>query len=143
MEFSKCKFCGAPICWEKTKNGNWMPCKPGAIYYTPDRDGNIYVLTKSGNVIKARRGTEPGQPVYVGFIPHWSVCQESKAGRERKRRIDAERKAAEFRRKQEEQKAKEEAEIMRKVEEINKRYNQEQQQKQLSFLPDNFIGWVK
>lgn len=143
MEFSKCRFCGAPIRWERTKKGNWMPCEPGAIYYTPDRSGDIYVLTNSGNVIKARKGAEPGQPTYVGFIPHWAVCTKSKAGLERKRRIDGERKAAAIRRKKEAQKAKEEAEIIRKAEEINERYRQEQRQKQLSFLPDDFIGWGK
>nr|DAO93706.1 MAG TPA: DnaK suppressor protein [Caudoviricetes sp.] len=141
----KCRDCGAPIIWERTKNKNPIPCNPKALYYIPDREGDIYVLTNSGEVIKAREGIEQGEVARVGVVPHFATC---KARKPQKKKIklkheDIAEKAKEYRRKREAAKAEEEARIAKRCAEIQAAYEESQRIKQLSLLPDDFIGCVK
>lgn len=139
----KCRDCGSPIRWERTKNKNPIPCNPKAIYYTPDRQGDIYILTNSGEVVKAREGTEPGEITRVGFIPHFATCKARKPQKKKIKHEDIAEKAKEYRRKQEAAKAEEEARIAKRCAEIQAAYEESQRIKQLSLLPDDFIGCVK
>ena len=142
-KISKCRECGAPIRWERTKNNNPIPCNPKAIYYTPDRDGNLYVLTNSGEVVKAREGTEPGAITRVGFIPHFATCKVKKRKTAKPRQIDYSAKAEEYRRKKAEAEAAEEERIAKRCAEIQAAYEESQRIKQLSFFPDDYSGWAR
>lgn len=138
---NRCRSCGAPIRFEKTKNGNFMPCNPKALYYIPDREGDIYVLTESGEVIRAREGTEPGVRVRVGFIPHFATCS---AKTKKKRKSTSEKiseNAEKIRKMQEAAREAEEARIAKRCAEVQAEYELSQRVKQLSILPDDFYGW--
>ena len=142
-KLGKCKYCGATIRWGKTKNNNHIPCNPKAIYYIPDRDGDIYVLTKTGEVVKAREGSNQGEVTRVGFIPHFATC----SAKTRKKRKSASRTIAEnaekYRKKRETEQAKEAARIMKRCAEIQAAYEESQRIKQLSFLTDDYSGWAR
>ncbi len=142
-KISKCNGCGAPIRFEYTKNGNKMPCDPKAIYYIPDREGNICVLTNAGEVIKAREGIEPKIKVRVGFIPHFGTCKARKSGKKKPVVTDTAKRAEAYRRKKEAEEAAEQERIARRCAEIDAEYKESQRVKQLSLLPDDFYGWTR
>lgn len=139
----KCKHCGKPIVWEVNKNGTPVPCEPGAIYYIPDKEGTLTVLTKSGELVKARKGSEAGSETRVGMIPHFVNCTNFKRYKRSPLYDTIEKNHAAYVKKKEAEKAKEEAEIKKKCEAIYAKRELEKREKQISMLPEDFIGWAR
>jgi len=80
MITTKCKSCGAPITWIKTKNGRVMPCDVPAVDYQDNYNGKDLIITEDGQVI---RGTiiknNPQSKLQLvvsgkGYISHFATC---------------------------------------------------------------------
>lgn len=67
----RCKYCGAPISWEKDSKGKSHAVER-TIYYTPDPHGNLLVLTMRGDIVRA---VEDKASDRVGDIMHFPRCQ--------------------------------------------------------------------
>lgn len=67
IKITKCKSCGAPITWIKTKNGRVMPCDVPAVDYQENYKGTDTVVTDDGARI-ARNGIQ--NPVAVGLATY-------------------------------------------------------------------------
>ena len=49
---SKCRGCGKPIVWMKTKVGRSMPCEPELKFYWLDPAGSQRVINHDGEVVR-------------------------------------------------------------------------------------------
>lgn len=134
----RCKYCGAAIQWRPTWNKKRIPCEYYPIYYIPDANGALTVLTDRGRFIKARRGSEPETPTRIGHLPHSQFCDGARMRRKRNEF------AAEEAKKAEEQKVDELKRIKKeqKREEANKKAAAaaEARRQQITFWNDNGKG---
>lgn len=71
---SKCKSCGAEICWIKMSSGKSMPVNPDQVMYWESRKAPGKVVTPNGEVISCVFEGESKDATGIGYIPHWSTC---------------------------------------------------------------------
>lgn len=81
---SRCRSCGAPIYWIRTRSKNLMPCDEKLIPYKADRKGKDFVVTEEGDVIRCRLEFD-GFPTGMARISHWATCPNAKEHRKPKR----------------------------------------------------------
>ena len=80
IKITKCKSCGAPITWIKTKNGRVMPCNVPAVDYQENYKGTDTVVTNNGRVLRVMVFKTPSpsglQPIIdgKGYISHFATC---------------------------------------------------------------------
>ena len=86
-QYDKCKACGAPIIWVKTKDGKHVPCNPEEIEIDPAGAKTMCVVTDDG-------GLEWGSPVnrdslflpdrtVTGRVSHFATCPAANKFRKR------------------------------------------------------------
>lgn len=75
---AKCKACGASIVWIRMAgDGKWMPCNEGLVPYKQDEDGEDWVVTDRGELIRCTFEFEC-LPTGMARIPHWATCPRAK-----------------------------------------------------------------
>ena len=79
QRYGTCKGCGVQVLWIQTTAGNWMPCNPEAVFFTPGGGPETFV-TPRGKVERGKR-SRGGQ---CGYISHFATCPESKRFRKDK-----------------------------------------------------------
>jgi hypothetical protein len=84
----KCRGCGAPIIWIRTRDGKHMPCNPEVVEIDPAGAKTMCIVTNDG-------GVEWGSPVTPdslfgdmgqvvrGRASHFATCPEAKQFRRR------------------------------------------------------------
>lgn len=82
MKICTCKGCGKPIVWIRTNRGKSMPCDAQEVAYKAVKGAKGKVITQNGEVISCVFDADPQEMTGVGYIPHWSTCQQ--AGKFRK-----------------------------------------------------------
>jgi len=70
MKRQKCKYCGKYISWERDKHGT-LKAVEGNIYYKPDPTGSLFVLTGSGDIVRAVYDIKSDK---VGAVLHAPRC---------------------------------------------------------------------
>lgn len=78
MRDSRCKHCGRPIVWVKTKSGKSMPCDIDLVFYWERAKAPGKVVTPSGEVISCDFRGEYGKATGVGYISHFATCPAAK-----------------------------------------------------------------
>jgi len=76
-----CKGCGAKIVWVKMPSGKSMPCDPDLIPYWERKGAPGKVVTPNGEVISCVFDGNPQTATGVGFVSHWSTCQQAQSFR--------------------------------------------------------------
>ena len=72
---TKCRGCGAEICFIKTVKGKSMPVDPEAMYFIPGGGPNTYVMING----EIQRGSEAGgnakeEKAWIGYRSHFTNC---------------------------------------------------------------------
>lgn len=71
---SKCRGCGKPIVWMKTKVGRSMPCEPELKFYWLDPAGSQRVINHDGEVVRCEVKGPVDEASGLGRIVHWGLC---------------------------------------------------------------------
>ena len=87
---SKCRECGRPIVWVRTRAGRSMPCDPGLRIYWAAEGAPGKILTPQGDLISCTLEGDERTGSGVGYLPHWGSCP----GAETIRRQTKERRAS-------------------------------------------------
>ena len=91
---TKCKYCGAEICFIKTANGKSMPVDPEPITFLPEDEYEKFVLM-DGTVKRgvAVEGADSGiRPLEIGYRSHFSTCPYAEEARQHKNKSERTRK---------------------------------------------------
>lgn len=87
MKETKCKACGAPIRFIKTRKGRPMPINPTALLIMPVQKGGHTYITEDGYTTQGVPYQEgmfyDGVDPIIAFETHFSTCPD--AGKFRKR----------------------------------------------------------
>lgn len=73
-ENPKCRSCGKPIVWMKTKAGKNMPCDKDLVLYREDEKGKDTVINHAGEVVRCSFQGDKALLVELGRVPHWATC---------------------------------------------------------------------
>lgn len=76
MGYGFCRGCGKQILWIKTPAGKHMPCDPEVIFYTKDQKGDMTLVSKTGEVVRARRTTAESHDG-IGYVSHYATCPKA------------------------------------------------------------------
>ena len=74
MQKTRCRSCGAVITWIKTPSGKSMPCDTSPVYYRKTAAGKDKVVTPTGDTVSCEIVQIPDIADGIGYIPHWSTC---------------------------------------------------------------------
>ena len=83
MNQSRCKACGAPIVWIKTRSGKTMPCDAKPLNYVVSPGAARKIVTPAGDVISCEITENPEDAAGFGYNPHWSTCPNADSFRRR------------------------------------------------------------
>ena len=83
---AQCRSCGASIIWIKLTSGKSMPCDAEPVTYWADDKGDDKVVTKSGEVVRARLSGEASEATGIGYISHFATCPNADIHRKGGRR---------------------------------------------------------
>ena len=83
MKTYTCKGCGKPIVWIRTSGGKSMPCDAQAVAYKAEAGAKGKVVTPNGEVISCIFDGDPQEMTGIGYVPHWSTCQQAEKFRKR------------------------------------------------------------
>ena len=78
---TRCKSCGAPIVWIRTRAGKAMPCDAQRVYIVNRPRGSAKVVTDDGFVLSGDVVTDPAEATVYGHISHFSTCPNADAHR--------------------------------------------------------------
>ena len=72
---TKCRGCGAEICFIKTIKGKSMPVDPMSVYFIPDAGSETFVMING----EVQHGREPERnedqaKVWIGYRSHFATC---------------------------------------------------------------------
>lgn len=81
QSLSRCRSCGAPIVWVKTKAGKNMPCDSTIINYKKDPEGRDKTVTPEGDVVTGTIVQDPMEADGSGYISHFATCKFAAAHR--------------------------------------------------------------
>ena len=89
---TKCKYCGAEICFIKTVAGKSMPVDPDPVTFWPDYLAEKFVMI-DGNVMSGKRvqEDETQHTQYIGYISHFSTCPKAADARQHKNKSERKR----------------------------------------------------
>lgn len=73
-ESSKCRSCGKPIVWMKTKAGKNMPCDEALVLYWADEQGKDTVINHAGEAVRCSLTGANELLSGLGRVPHWATC---------------------------------------------------------------------
>ena len=71
---AKCKSCGAPIVWVKTRNRKDMPCDPSLVPFWAKFRAKGKIVSLDGDLVSCEFEGPPEEMTGVGRIPHWATC---------------------------------------------------------------------
>ena len=83
MSETRCRACGKPIIWMRTKAGKSMPCDALLIAYWDAPEGSQRVLTHSGELVRCELTGHKDEMTGVGRTPHWGSCTNPNQFRKR------------------------------------------------------------
>jgi len=83
MSNIRCRACGQPITWMKTKTGKSMPCDVGLVPYWECEGGTQRVLTHSGELVRCELTGNLDDITGHGRTPHWGNCTNPNRFRKR------------------------------------------------------------
>ncbi len=83
QSLSRCRSCGSPIVWVKTKAGKNMPCNSAIVNYKKDPEGKEKIVTPSGEVVTGRVVSDPADADGNGYISHFATCKFAAAHRKK------------------------------------------------------------
>ena len=96
---TKCKYCGADICFIKTVAGKSMPVDPEPVRFLPEDDYEKFVMmdgsVQRGVAVEEDSGkieTDNLKPLHIGYRSHFSTCPYAVEARQHKNK--SERKKA-------------------------------------------------
>ena len=79
----KCRACGAPISWIKTRSGRVMPVNAMGERYKPEPEGKALFVTKDGRVERGTRYPDRNLNVCIGYISHFATCPKAEEMRKK------------------------------------------------------------
>lgn len=74
MKISRCRSCGESIIFIKTEKGKTIPCNSTPVFYSDRGHGRDKVVTRNGLVLSRTITSDAYEADGVGYIPHWSTC---------------------------------------------------------------------
>lgn len=83
MTNTRCRACGKPIVYMKTKAGKSMPCDEHLRLYWQSENGSQRVITHSGEVVRCELTGDPQKASGMGRTPHWGNCTQPDQFRKR------------------------------------------------------------
>ena len=83
MNTSRCRACGKPIIYMKTRLGKFMPCDLPLVPYWISEDGSKRVLTHSGELVRCELTGNHDDITGHGRTPHWGSCKNPDRFRKR------------------------------------------------------------
>jgi len=86
MSNIRCRACGKPIIYMKTKAGKSMPCDLPLVPYWGSEDGSERVLTHSGELVRCELTGNRDDITGHGRTPHWGSCTNPDRFRKRGKR---------------------------------------------------------
>lgn len=80
---TKCKACGAPIMWIRTKAGKSMPVDATPVHVA--NGGTQIFITIGGKTIMGHPLNDEDDPEnwIRGYVPHWATCPNAKQFRKK------------------------------------------------------------
>lgn len=71
---TKCRSCGAPIVWIRTRAGKQMPCDANPVHFVNRPKGADLIVMNDGFVLRGDVVTDPAEATGCGHISHFSTC---------------------------------------------------------------------
>ena len=83
MTEARCRACGRPIVWMKTKTGKTMPCDAQLKLFWQSEEGSQRVLTHAGELVRCELIGNADESTGLGRTPHWGNCTQPDQFRKR------------------------------------------------------------